>query len=117
MRVKSEIWVKAFLRRCLAEGVAVYVAASGDASAGAIYIHLDDLAGVHRVFAPAPAGLDAVSDERRFVACFGEAGATEAEARDYLRRQRQYDPDLWVVEIEDRRGRHFLGDELVALPR
>jgi hypothetical protein len=116
MRIKSEIWVKAFLRRCIAEGVGVYVTASGDQSAGAIYIHVDDLAGAHHLYAPAPAGLDSASDERRFVACFKPEGASEAEVRDYLRRQRQYDPDLWVVEIEDRRSRHFLGDELVALP-
>ena len=34
----------------------------------------------------------------------------EEEANDYLARQREFDPDLWIIEVEDKAGRHFLGD-------
>ena len=39
--------------------------------------------------------------------------SSEAEANGYLARQREFDPDLWIIEVEDRAGRHFLGDEAV----
>lgn len=117
MRVKSEIWVKAYLRRVMSVGAAVYVTRSGDASAGAVFIHVDDLAGAHRLFVPAPAGLDEASDERRWIAGLGGAVASAEQVGDYLRQQVKYDPDLWLIEVEDKDGRHFLGDELVDIAR
>jgi GMP synthase (glutamine-hydrolysing) len=38
----------------------------------------------------------------------GEALINEIDADAYLARQRQIDPDLWVLEIEDRDGRNPL---------
>ncbi|MCF6198085.1 MAG: DUF1491 family protein [Hyphomicrobiaceae bacterium] len=113
MRLKTEIWVKAYLRYAMSEGIAGYVATSGDDFAGAIYIHIDDLDGSHYLFGPAPAGLAQSSDERHWVSCFPEAPVTKEQADTYLLQQKKYDPDLWIVELEDKQGRHFLGDFLV----
>jgi len=110
MRVKSEIWVRAYLRYCQAEGVPVVIARRGDTAAGAIFIAVDLLDGGIHLYAPAPAGLPGSEDERRWVSSFGPKRVSRGEADVYLARQMDFDPDLWIVEVEDRKGRHFLGD-------
>jgi hypothetical protein len=111
MRVRSEIWVRAYLRRCQAEGVSVVIAKRGDEAAGAIFILVDRLDGTVRLLGPAPAGLAGSESDRRWVGCLGADSVAPAEAKAYLERQRKFDPDLWIIELEDRAGRHFLGDE------
>ena len=51
--------------------------------------------------------------ERRFVSCFGPRRATQAEADHYIAPHLKFDEDLWIIEIEDREGRHFLGESLI----
>jgi hypothetical protein len=111
MRLKSEIWVRAYLRRCQAENVPAVVVRRGDAAAGAIFICVDRLDGTVALYGPAPAGLDGGESERRWVSCFGARAASNGEAARYLSRQSAFDEDLWIIEIEDRAGRHFLGEE------
>ncbi len=113
MRIKSEIWVRAYLRRCQSEGVPVVIVRRGDEAAGAIFICVDRLDGTVSLYGPAPAGLTGSETERRWVSCFESRAVSAAEADRYLARQREFDPDLWIIEIEDRAGRHFLGDAAV----
>jgi hypothetical protein len=110
MRIKSEIWVRAYLRRCQSEGVPVVIVRRGDEAAGAIFICVDRLDGTVALYGPAPAGLTGSDSDRRWTRCFQSPAVGEAEASAYLARQREFDPDLWIIEIEDRAGRHFLGD-------
>jgi hypothetical protein len=113
MRIKSEIWVKAYLRRCQAQGVPAVVARRGDEHAGAIYICLNRLDGTVRLFGPAPAGLEGGNIERRWVSCLAASAITEGDAAVYLARQVKFDADIWIVEVDDKAGRHFLGDAVV----
>jgi hypothetical protein len=113
MRVKSEIWVRAYLRRCQAEAVPVVIVRRGDAAAGAIFISVDRLDGTVCLYGPAPAGLKGGETDRRWVRCLGAGPVGSAEAGVYLARQLEFDPDLWILEVEDRAGRHFLGDDVV----
>ena len=110
MRVKSEIWVRAYLRRCQAEGVSVVIVRRGDEAAGTIFISIDRLDGTVLLYGPAPAGGIESDTERRFVSCFGPGPVGRERAQGYLTRQQEFDPDLWIVEVEDKAGRHFLGD-------
>ena len=114
MRVKSEIWVRAYLRRCQAEGVPIVVVRRGDDAAGAIFICIDRLDGSVNLYGPAPAGLSESERERRWVNCFGVRAVNRTEADLYLGRQCEFDPDLWIIELEDKAGRHFLGDAAVG---
>jgi hypothetical protein len=115
MRLKSGIWVAAYLRRCSAEGAFAAVRRRGAEEAGAVFILVNRLDGSAVLYGPAPQAVfeDARPVDRLFTPLLGAAApvpASEAEAR--MAREIRFDPDLWLVEVEDRAGRHFL-DHLV----
>ena len=85
----------------------------GDTEAGAIFISIDRLDGTVCLYGPAPAGLESSDTERRWVRCLEGRAATAQEVSIYLARQIEFDPDLWVIEVEDKAGRHFLDGDLV----
>ncbi|HYS48899.1 MAG TPA: DUF1491 family protein [Xanthobacteraceae bacterium] len=110
MRLKSGIWVSAYLRRRHIEGTFAVVRRRGAEEAGAIFIKIDRLDGTAELYGPAP---QAAFDESRpvdraFYSCFKQQPVPEAEAEAYLKRQIRFDSDLWIVEVEDRTGRHML---------
>ncbi len=108
MRLKSELWVKAYIRRCQIEGADALLVRRGDADAGAIYIKVSRLDGTALLFGPAPAGLEEAREDRRWQPCLGSPPAAEAAADAWLERQKSFDSDIWIVAVEDRAGRHFL---------
>ena len=110
-RLRSDFWVAAHLRRCAAEGVAAVLRRRGAAEAGAVFAKVDRLDGTADLFGPAPPSLADIPDARRFAPVL--TGAPSAAAEDRFTRELRFDPDLWLIEIEDRAGRHFLetGDE------
>lgn len=111
MRLKTEIWVKAYLRRCAHEGADAVLVRRGDTDAGAIYIKVSRLDGTAALFGPAPAGWEGAREDRQFQASLSRE-VPEAEADAYLARQIDFDSDIWIVAVEDRQGRHFLDDWL-----
>ena len=115
MRLKSAIWVAAYIRRCHIEGAFAAVRRRGAEEAGAIFVKLNRLDGTAELFGPAPQSVfdDARPADRLFVRCLGELPAPEAQVEERLARELRFDPDVWIVEIEDRAGRHLL-DQIVA---
>lgn len=114
MRLRSEIWVKAYVRRCNASGGSAVVARHGDDDAGAILIKIERRDGLAAVFAPAPAGRDDADYDRRFVACFPSVFVARDDAEAYVAREARFDSDVWIIDVDDVDGRHFLGDDLAA---
>lgn len=109
MRLKSEIWVSAYLRRCIVEGVSAVLRRRGAADAGAIFVLVDRLDGSVALYGPAPQSLaETETGERLFAPLPLRPDATPASAEARLRRELDFDSDLWIVEVEDRAGRHFL---------
>ena len=114
MRLRAEFWVKAYIRRCAIAGAAAVVVRHGDDDAGAIFIKINRLDGTCLLLGPAPAGLSGAESDRRWVAYVPVQGVTENEVDARLRREAQFDSDMWLIEVEDRAGRHFLDDEIDA---
>jgi hypothetical protein len=108
MRLPTEIVVQALIRRCFSAGAAGYVVRHGDGERGALYLKISTLDGRARLLGPAPAGLDDTADNRPLVDLLSPDGVPERDAEAYMQRQYDFDPDLWLVEIEDRQGRSFL---------
>jgi len=103
-RLTAELWVAAYLRRLQVHDIPAFVVARGDATAGAVLVKqstLDGRATVHqRSFDPDTGGRVWMVLEA------GDDAACEAA----IARQRGFDPDLWVIEVEDREGRHLLDE-------
>lgn len=114
MRIKAEIWVKAYIRLCWGEDVPAHIVRRGHGDAGAIFIKVNTLDGYVAVYGPAPAGLETANEDRMWSPCCGGGPVGEGDADSYLARQADFDSDIWIIEIEDRQGRHFLGPALIA---
>jgi len=101
--LSTDIWVGALIRRAEQGGAFAAVLRKGDARAGAVLIKvLDRRAGIARLYAEATRG----DGERVWMQPV--ASEAEADLDAYAERSARIDPDVWVVEIDDREGRHFL---------
>jgi hypothetical protein len=110
MRLKSALWVAAYVRRCNVEGVFAAVRRRGAEEAGAIFVRVSRLDGTADLYCPAPqtAFVDDHPADRAFSPALKAMPAPDADVDAYLARQVRSDPDLWIIESEDRPGRHFL---------
>ena len=106
-RLTAEFWVQAYLARLRLADIPAFVTARGDATAGAVAVKVNTLDGAASAFTRARDG------EGRRVWAPLVAGA-EPEVDAALARQRRFDPDLWVVEVEDRAGRSLLDEPGLA---
>jgi hypothetical protein len=101
-RLPTELWLKAHIRRCIVDGIPVYVGRRGAEHSGTVLLKLNQLDLGCRV-------LSQVRDIDGSLAWMGALGGglvPEGEADAYIARVVARDPDVWVVEIEDRAGRH-----------
>ena len=116
MRLKSGIWVAAYVRRCFVEGAFAAVRRRGAEEAGAVYIKVSQLDGTATLYGPAPQAFfeEANPSARLFTAILGrDKPAADADVEARLAREISYDPDVWIVEVEDRAGRNFLDGAVV----
>src|SRR5207245_5323978 len=109
MRLKSAIWVAAYLRRCQGEGVFGAVRRRGAEEAGAVFVKVALLDGNAMLYAPAPQTVydESRPAERLFVSASLQP-VPEQSVEERLTKELRFDPDAWIVETEDRAGRHFL---------
>jgi hypothetical protein len=104
-RLTAEFWVQAYLARLRLRDIPAFVTAHGDDTAGAVLVKLNTLDGRAAAY---QRSFDLMSGARQWlVLAEGEESAVDAA----IARQRGFDPDLWVIEVEDRAGRHLLDEE------
>ncbi|MBI1418647.1 MAG: DUF1491 family protein [Limimaricola sp.] len=105
MRLTADIWVSAYLARLRQQGIPAFVVARGDATAGAVLVKLNTLDGQAACY---QRSFDLMTGERRWTVLTQGAEATVDAS---ITKQRSFDPDLWVIEVEDKTGRHLLDEE------
>ena len=118
MRLRSDIWIASYLRRVMAQGAFVAVRRKGIPEAGAIFIRIDSLGGESALYGPAPQSLSGaeVGGEdggRLFVRLHTGETIPNEIVEQRLAKETKFDPDCWIIEVEDRSGRSFLEGSLV----
>jgi len=101
-RLTAEFWVQAYLTRLRLADIPAFVTSHGDNTAGAVLIKLNTLDGRAQAF---QRSFDLMSGTRQWITL---AEGDEGEVDAAIGKQRSFDPDLWVIEVEDRAGRHLL---------
>jgi hypothetical protein len=103
-RLTSDVWVSAYLRRLQLQNIPAFITSKGDATAGAVIVKLNTLDGqacaYHRSYD---------LEGNRVWATLAEGAEPDVDAS--LTKQRSFDPDIWVIEVEDRNGRHLLDED------
>ena len=113
-RVKAEFWVKAHLRRVEIAGAQAFIARKGDPDAGSVLIVVNKLDGSSRLLVSATRQ----ADERVWLSVTGAEPVPDSLVKSEIERRVARDPDLWVLEIEDKAGRAFLDEPIdVIEPR
>lgn len=105
MELKTGIWASALIRRAEVGGAFATVARKGDSDAGAVLVKVATRDGRARLYAPA---MDGDGERIWLDLSSGALGVEEAAVDAYARKRAATDPDLWIIEIDDRAGRHFL---------
>ncbi|WHZ35874.1 DUF1491 family protein [Sagittula sp. MA-2] len=107
-RLTARFWVDAYLTRLRLHDIPAFVVAHGDDTAGAVLVKLATLDGKARAFTRS---FDLATGERVWTDL---VSGDEREVDAAISRQRGFDPDLWVIEVEDRAGRHLLDEDGLA---
>ena len=103
-RLTTEIWIAAYLTRLRLATIPAFIVQKGDGTAGAVLVKLNTLDGRATCF---QRSFDIMSGERQWMVLID---GDEAEVDASIGKQRGFDPDLWVIEIEDKDGRHLLDE-------
>ncbi|MGX0974869.1 hypothetical protein ACSSVY_000567 [Roseovarius sp. MBR-51] len=107
-RLTARFWVDAYLARLRLADIPAFVVAHGDDTGGAVLVKLNTLDGKANV---SQRSIDLMSGARVWITL---AEGAESEVDAAIARQKGYDPDLWVIEVEDREGRHLLDQDGLA---
>jgi hypothetical protein len=109
MGLTTGLWVMAQVRLCDLAFIPATVVRRGDADAGTVLLKLNRFEAGVTVYTQA----SSTGDEPTWSRGTGPQPVSEAEADAYIERQVKYDPDVWILEIEDRRGQYKIDGKIV----
>lgn len=107
-RLTADIWVSAYLTRLRLVGIPAFITAKGDATAGVVLVKMNTLDGQAQAF---QRSFDLNTGQRSWVVL---AEGDDETVESALNRQKSFDPDVWVIEVEDKAGRHLLDETGLA---
>lgn len=107
-RLTARFWVDAYLSRLRLSDIPAFVVAHGDDTGGAVLVKLNTLDGRAVVY---QRSFDLMRGDRAWIVL---SEGSEPEVDEAIARQRGFDPDLWVIEVEDRQARHLLDEDGLA---
>ena len=114
MRVRSDIWVSAYIRRVNASGGFAVLRQRGAVEAGAIYITVEGEDRTYDLYVPAPQSLLEDGEYDRQFRRHPASGTLDALGlAELIQREMRFDTDLWVIAVEDRGRRHFLDTAVI----
>lgn len=103
MRVTTDFWVSALVKRVFSGGGFAAIVKRGSAEAGAVFVILRDRMGGAALFGPAPqTSYDTAKPDERYFTRYDIEDETALDAR--LEKEKRFDSDIWVVEIEPGQG-------------
>lgn len=108
-RLKAGIFVRALIRRAEVAGASAYVLRKGVEESGAIILKISRRDGTSLVLSQARRGAEG---ELVWMKPLGDA-VDDEKASAWFDKQVKFDPDLWIVEIEDREGRTFVDEPVI----
>ncbi|WP_406736085.1 DUF1491 family protein [Thioclava sp. GXIMD4215] len=101
----AEFWVKAYLKRLELANIPAYVTAHGNDASGAVLVKCTRLDGTAEAF---QRSFDLMTGARKWMSL---VAGPEADVDASIRKQRSFDRDLWVIEIESREGVTLLDED------
>ena len=109
-RLPTELWVQLHLRRCSADATPVALLRRGEPERGTVLLKLNQIEAGCRILSQARD----LEGRLGWLPALGGRLVPEAEADAYIARAVERDPDLWVIEIEDRNGRNPFDGKVIA---
>lgn len=96
-RIPTHLWVEAKIRECHNNGTPAFVVHKGNRTGGMVLLKLNNLSGLCRVLMQQRdldgllTWINPLNDD-----------VPEPEADSYIAKERDFDEDLWILEIEDK---------------
>jgi hypothetical protein len=104
LKLTADIWVSAYLTRLRLIEIPAFIVQRGDGTAGAVLIKLNTLDGLACCY---QRSFDLMTGARKWIV-LSEGDEQTVDAS--ISKQKSFDPDLWVIEVEDKQGRHLLDE-------